>query len=131
MNILKLFISFIFFISVSSLAVERSSAFIIKAYGDHFKVLAPSQFVGIKSITKPRQVAVIIENKTLSKLYGKIESSSGDQKVFVNTKPGKIPSTVEIKFHSDQRYFYYPLSPSSQEVELKIGQKAYEIPAKR
>lgn len=128
---MKLFLFIISFLIITfSHAQERSSAFIISSYGDYFKVMGPAELVGLAKITKDQTVAVIIENKTLSKLVGKIESSIKDQVQFVTVEAGQT-KTVDLTLKKNHRYFFYPLSPSFQRVELMIGKKAYEIPPKR
>lgn len=125
-----IFIFFYFFFSITIHAQERASAFIITAHGDYYKVLGPSELVGLSNITKERTVAVIIENKTLSKLVGKIESGKKDQVEFVTIEAGDSKS-IDLMLKKDHKYYFYPLSPAFQRVELMIGKKAYEIPAKR
>lgn len=129
MNKLPIFL-FLFLFSFISLSQERSSAFIITAHGDYYKVLGPSALVGLNTITKSQTVAVIIENKTLSKLVGKIESGQKDQVEFVTIEAGQSKS-IDLTLKKGHKYYFYPLSPAFQRVELMIGKKAYEIPAKR
>lgn len=129
---MRIFLLALFFTLFCNLSFsqERSSAFIITAHGDYFKVLGPASLVGLEKITKDQTVAVIIENKTLSKLVGKIESSTKDQVQFVTVEAGKTKA-IDLPLKKGHRYFFYPLSPSFQSVELMIGKKAYEIPPKR
>ncbi|WP_127717426.1 hypothetical protein [Halobacteriovorax sp. HLS] len=108
--------------STSILALERSDAFIVRAYNDKFKVLSPSK--------KTSKVSVIVENKTLVKLIGEIVDGNGRVLSMVTIKPGKYKS-LELDFSKNSLYYFVPLSPSFQKVILDFGKEAYEIPSKK
>lgn len=72
---------------------------------------------------------VVIENKSLSKVVGKIQGSSGKVYHLKSIEANNfLKVTVEHK--KDERYFFIPMSPPFQEAELIAGQKTYEIPPK-
>jgi len=103
-------------------AYEKSDAFIIRAFDDRFKVLAPAVFMP--------ELNVIIENKTMLPLVGKLQTLRG--RVLKNThlkSKGFMAEKLIVKKH--ERIFFVPLSPPGQEVELIIGKKSYEIPPQR
>jgi hypothetical protein len=102
--------------------IESHDGFLVTAYDDRFKVVSPLKF--------KNPMELIIENKTLVKLIGKITlnhdkivsfssvESEKYQRIIVNLKKGDILNFV-------------PLSPAFQEVELIVGNKTYEIPPKK
>jgi hypothetical protein len=110
------------FLPLSAFAVESHDGFLISAYDDRFKVISPEKF--------KTPMEIIVENKTLVRLVGKItinhqvivSFSSVDsekyQRIMVNLKKGDI-------------LHFVPLSPAFQEVELVVGNKTYEIPPKK
>lgn len=116
------FLPIIIFLNFSAFSYEKPSAFIIKVYDDKVRVLSPTKYDPLLS--------VVIENKTMAKLKGKIETGSGEVLKFVSILPGKFTS-VNVKKLKTQKLFFVPLSPPLQKVELKIGNKPYEIPPKQ
>ncbi len=119
---MKYLLLFLFFISLPTLSVEKSEAFIVTAYTNKFKVLSP--------VKRTNKVSVIIENKTLVKLIGEVVTDKGVLREMVTIKPGKYKS-VELKFYKNTKYYFIPLSPSFQKVILDFGKKAYEIPSEK
>lgn len=101
--------------------VERSEAFIIKAMPNYYKVVSPVRLRG-------DQVAVILQNKTLSSIRGKFVNSKEENLKFITVKSGEEES-VEFKFNRKDKFYFIPLDPAFQKVILNIGKSAYEIPS--
>jgi hypothetical protein len=116
---LTLLFCFILFHSGNVSSYERPDAFIVKVYDERVRVLSPKSY--------DKRLAVIIENKTLSLLKGKIQTHLGEDLTFISVGPGKSQS-INVKRIKTDRLFFIPLSPPLQKVELKIGNKPYEIP---
>lgn len=117
---------YLFFISVLlyfnlNYGYERSDAFIVTAYSNKLAIVAPQRF-------DPR-VNVIVENKTLISLLGKIESGQGNVLSYISVPSGKTRS-VEVGRKLKEKLYFIPLAPAFQKVELKVGSKPYEIPPK-
>lgn len=117
-----LFLLFSFINLSSLLASEKGESFIIRSFDDYIQVIAPDKYY-------PDQT-VVIENKTLVKLVGKLQTKDLSQVRHVAIKPGQYES-LKIPNQTKSPLVFIHLSPSFQEVELKIGQEAYEIPPKR
>ena len=113
----------LFFLPIFQLhSYEKADAFIIRVYDKRFKVLAPAKF--------KKDLNVIIENKTMVPLIGKLQTLKG--RVLKNLQletNGFIAIKLRVEKH--ERIFFVPLSPAGQEVELIIGRKSYEIPPQR
>ena len=101
---------------------EGSDTFIVKFFDEKVKVLAPKKF--------DKRLSVIVENKTLVKLRGKIENSQGSVLSFLSVNPNESYS-VDLKIKKGQKVFFVPISPSFQKVRLEIGKASYEIPPKK
>ena len=101
---------------------EKVDLFIIKMFSERVVVLSPGKMEST--------LRVIIENRTLSKLIGKITNQ--DDKILSNVAidPNKARS-VSLSINKGDQFFFIPLSPAFQEVPLKIGSKPYEIPPKK
>lgn len=111
------------FLSVTaSHAYEKADAFIVEALSGYYKVLSP--------VTINKKISLIVVNKTLHKLRGKLQRNGQEDLAFLTTAPGKSTS-IEFEFDKSKKYHFIPLSPAFQEVELKIGEKSYEVPAQR
>ncbi len=120
--LLKILFFSLSFLSISAHAIESLNGFLVTAYDDRFRVLSPEKY--------KTPMEVIIENKTLTRLIGKVvinnkvvggyTSIESDKylKVLVNIKKGDV-------------LHFIPLSPAFQEVELIVGNKIYEIPPKK
>lgn len=116
-------IIFSFIYSSCLFSAQRADSFIISAYSDHYKVLAPT--------STAKNISIIIENKMLVNLIGRVESSKGALIENIRVPAGEY-RTIDLKTsYANEVYSFIPLSPAFQSVELKIGQEAYEIPAKR
>ncbi|MEI8346715.1 MAG: hypothetical protein WCG27_04560 [Pseudomonadota bacterium] len=75
-------------------------------------------------------MSVLIENKTLITLVGKIQKQNGEVLSFVSIAPD-TQKTVPLNISEKEKAVFIPLAPSFQEIELNIGQSTYEIPPKR
>jgi hypothetical protein len=101
---------------------EKVDLFIIKMFSGRVVVLSPRKMGS--------SLRLIIENRTLSKLIGKITNQ--DEKILssVAIDPNKAKA-VNLSINKGDQFFFIPLSPAFQEVPLKIGSKPYEIPPKK
>ena len=106
----------------SSFAYERSYAFIVKMFGEYVKVVSPEKYTSMTS--------VIIENKTLTRIYGKVVTQGGRVITFFAVPAVKV-KTVELKLNAGEQAFVVPLSPAFQSFQLKFGSRPYEIPPKK
>lgn len=115
-----LLVFLLFFSALGPAAREKSEAFMVYYLNDHVKVVSPDKL--------PKDGHVIIENKTLSKLLGRLEAPLGKiiEQVAIEANSRASYSLANAK---GNRIFFVPLSPASQEVELIPGKMAYEIPA--
>lgn len=103
-------------------AIESLNGFLVSGYDDRFRVVSPEKY---KS-----SMEVIIENKTLVRLIGKVVVNSKTVAGFVSVEPEKYQKVIVNTKKGDILHFI-PLSPSFQEVELIVGNKIYEIPPKK
>lgn len=103
-------------------AIESLDGFLVSGYDDRFRVVSPEKF------RSPMEV--IIENKTLVRLIGKVMINSKSVAGFVSVEPEKYQKVIVNLKKGDVLHFI-PLSPSFQEVELIVGNKIYEIPPKK
>lgn len=123
MKILRItLITFFSLYAFMTQSYERPDAFIVKIYDKRVKVLSPAKY--------DEQLAVIIENKTLTPMRGKLETYSGETLNYVSIDPGKSTS-LSVKRLNKERLFFIPTSPPLQKVELKLGNKPYEIPPRQ
>lgn len=113
---------FILQISSSAFAIESLDGFLVSAYDDRFKVISPEKF-------KPT-MEVIIENKTLVRLVGKLTINRQTNASFVSVEPEKYQK-ANVKLKKGDVLHFVPLSPAFQEVELIVGNKNYDIPPKK
>lgn len=114
--------SMIIIFTVKTMAYEKSDTFFVSVHDKKVKVLAPYKF--------RRNLSVIIENRMVEKLVGKVVKNDGTLIGHVSVATGRS-SAVKVQLKKNERLFFIPLSPSFQEVELVIGKKSYEIPPKR
>ena len=123
MKLLLTFISIFISLSYCSVyAIESSNGFVVSAYDDRFRVISPEKF---KS-----PMEVIIENKTLVRLIGKVIVNNKINADFTSIDPEKY-QRVMVNLKKGDLLHFVPLSPSFQEVELIVGNKTYEIPPKK
>lgn len=102
-------------------AAPNSEVFIITINDRSMAVICPEK-------SRPFY-AVIVENRSLSNQIGKF-IVGGKPVKFVSIPAGKS-ETVEFENKSAEAVYFIPVSPAFQEVELKFGKKAYEIPPKK
>ena len=103
-------------------AIESLDGFLVSAYDDHFKVISPEKFKGIMEI--------VIENKTLVRLIGKLTINQQNNSTYISVDSGKYQK-ANVKLKKGDILHFVPLSPAFQEVELIVGNKIYEIPPKK
>lgn len=101
---------------------ERSETFIVRNFEGHVQVLAPKKMYDEQS--------VIIENRTLEKLVGRLSTPDDKHVKHIAIKPKKSKS-IQLPGKGHSHLIFVPLSPAFQSVELKVGMESYEIPAKR
>lgn len=109
--------------STLAFSIERSESFIITARDKKYRVISPAK--------QGKNVSVIIENKMLVDLLGRLETINGHLLSFVKVKSNKYKSYNLKKMSYSDKIQFVPLSPSFQEIVLKLGTKEYEIPPKR
>lgn len=98
---------------------EKIEEFVVTIYDRSLKVISPDKAKNTYSI--------VIENKSLAKVIGKVQNSSGKIYSIVSIEPNSF-SKVSVENKKGERVFFIPLSPAFQEAELIPGQKVYEIP---
>lgn len=116
------FILFLCSAHLPTWAQQSSEAFTVRMFDNYVQVLTPTQIY-------PEQ-SVIIENKTMTKLYARLQSPIGANARYLSISPGQFKS-VSIPTKGVDRLIFVPLTPAFQEVELKIGVPSYEIPPQR
>ena len=103
-------------------AIESSTGFVVSAYDDRFRVISPEKF------RSPMEV--IVENKTLVRLIGKLIVNNKTNIGFASIESDKY-QRIMVNLKKGDLLHFIPLSPSFQEVELIVGNKSYEIPPKK
>ena len=103
-------------------AIESSNGFLVTSYDDRIRIISPEKF------RSPMEV--IIENKTLIRLIGKVVVNKKMNAGFASVEPDKY-QRIMVNLKKGDLIHFVPLSPSFQEVELIVGNKSYEIPPKR
>jgi hypothetical protein len=101
-------------------AQEHADSFIVEIFSNYVKVISPKK--------KKKFMSLVILNKTLSNIYGKIATNKKDIKFF-SVAMNKHKS-IQIK-SSNELIKFVPLSPTFQEVELLYGVKSYEVPEQK
>lgn len=119
-KLLAFFLSFIFMPSLY--AIESLDGFLVESLDSSYKVISPQKY-------KPR-MEVIVENKTLTKLVGKLHVNNKPTNLFYTISPGAYEKKIVDLKKGDILHFV-PISPPFQEVELIVGNKIYEIPPKK
>lgn len=108
--------------NLPTFASEKSEAFLVTIFDRYVKVISPD-----KAYT---QTSIIIENKTLSTIVGKIQKGKTD--LHFLTLESQSSKSFQIKVPpSNEVLLFVPMSPASQEVQLLIGKKSYEIPPQK
>lgn len=117
------FVLSLLFLSFKIHAIETSTTgFIVSAYDEKFKIISPEKF--------RNPMEVIIENKTLVRLIGKLIINNKLNAGFASVEPEKY-QRIMVNLKKGDILHFVPLSPSFQEVELIVGNKTYEIPSKK
>lgn len=119
----KALILLLSFYSIFAYPVERAESFIVTARDKKYRVLSPAK--------QGKNISVIIENKMLVDLLGRLETVDGHFLSFVKVKSNKYKSYDLKKMSYRDKIQFVPLSPAFQEIVLKLGTKEYEIPPKR
>ncbi|MBC7428642.1 MAG: hypothetical protein H7336_08535 [Bacteriovorax sp.] len=118
-----LFISLMLFqVSSKAFAIESLDGFLVSAYDDRFKVISPEKFKPV--------MEVVVENKTLVRLIGKLIVNKQASVNYISVEPEKYQKT-NVKLKKGDVLHFIPLSPAFQEVELIVGNKIYEIPPRK
>ncbi len=118
----KMVFTLMILLSLSVDAYEKADAFIVKIYDAKVKVLSP--------VKDDPNLSVIIENKTLVDIRGKVETGRGEILNYVKISP-RSSASLELKKDKNnkrEKIFFIPQSPPFQRVELRLGSKPYEIP---
>lgn len=110
------------FIQISLQGEEKSDSFIVKIFDGKVNVVTPERI--------NKNVSVIIENKTLTKVLGKVVTEKGILIEYLAINGNEFKSIKLDDFLKD-KIFYISISPPFQEIELKSGVKSYEIPPKK
>jgi hypothetical protein len=119
----KMIFGLMLFLQLSNaFGIESLDGFLVSAYDDRFKVISPEKF-------KP-SMEVIIENKTLVRLIGKLTINKEHSVAFVSVDPEKY-QRARVSLKKGDILHFVPLTPAFQEVELIVGNKNYEIPPKK
>lgn len=113
---------FILIWSGNSIGIEIFDNFLVSAYDDRFKVVSPDKF--------KTNMEVVVENKTLVRLVGKLVLNQSKIVGYVSIEPEKF-QRLNVTLKKADILHFYPLSPAFQEVELIVGNKNYEIPPKK
>ena len=108
----KIFSLIVFIFSLQQgFAVESHDGFLVSAYDDRFKVVSPEKY--------KNPMEVIVENKTLVRLIGKIIINHDRIVSFSSVDPEKF-QRVMIPLKKGDILHFVPLSPAFQEVELIV-----------
>jgi len=119
---------FYIFLLVSNitLAKEQSQSFQIRVYDRRVHVVSPGKV--------DSKAGVNIENNTLSNLIGEIRQiDSNGHKVVLKRVSIKSQHSVgfEVPMSKEDKVFFIPMAPPSQDIQLIAGKRAYEIPPKK
>ena len=112
---------FLLFTPLLVVAQSKSEAFIIQISDRSMNVISPAASMS--------RFSVIVDNRSLSDQVGRFAVKEKTLK-YISVKSG-ASETVELENKSDAAVTFIPVSPAFQEVELKFGKKAYEIPSKK
>jgi hypothetical protein len=117
----KMIILIGFFSSMLVAAKERSDAFHLRAYDHHYKIVSPEKDVKVTSI--------ILENLTMGDILGKVVDEKNNTIGNLAVKSQSFKS-LNLNFEKNRKYFFIPLVPAFQSIELELGRRSYEIPGK-
>jgi hypothetical protein len=119
--LISIFLSCLFW-SDNGRAIESLDGFLITAFDDRYKVVSPQKF--------KNKMEVIVENKTLIKLIGKIVLNNSKNIAYYSIPPENYQKVI-VDLKVGDIIHFYPMSPAFQEVELIVGNKNYEVPPKK
>ena len=105
-----------------SYGMESLDGFLVTAYDDRFRVISPDKF--------KNSMEVVIENKTLVRLIGKLVLNNKQATSYITVDAEKFKK-AQVKLKKGDILHFVPLAPAFQEVELIVGNKTYEIPPKK
>ena len=108
------------FIHICS-AAEVQETFVIDIFDDFVRVVSPEKMTN--------KMKVIVNNRTLSKLYGHIQSPGREWISYFSLGSEKTKS-FPIKNTQFDKFILFSQSPPFQEVWLIPGKSVYEIPPK-
>ncbi len=111
----------VLFLIYSVAASEKSESFLIGINDYSVKVTSP--------VKRSPVVGFVVDNHTLSTIYGKIVSGDKDLKFF--TIESQKTKTFDLKINSNEKISFIPLSPPAQEIDLVFNRKVYEIPPQK
>ena len=111
-----------FFLSWTGECAQRVDAFMIELYGRKTKIISPPRY-------HPR-THLIIKNRTLASVTGRVENVAGKVEKYVSIRSGKTLS-IQLGERAREPLFFVALSPPLQAFELRIGNPPYEIPQQR
>jgi len=117
-----LLLIFCLFSIENTLAIESLDGFLVSAYDDRFRVISPEKFKG--------NMEVVVENKTLVRLIGKLVLNNKENVSFLSIDSDQYKRAY-VKLKKGDILHFIPLTPAFQEVELIVGNKTYEIPPKK
>ncbi len=118
----KILLAYVCLWHFEAFAIESLNGFLVTAYDDRFRVVSPEKF--------RTPMEVIIENKTLVRLVGKVIVNNKTNAGYASVDSEKYQKILVPLKKGDVLHFI-PLSPAFQEVELIVGNKTYEIPPKK
>jgi len=98
---------------------QEREGFVVTFYDKKVKIVAPANAAS--------DLAVALENITLGPLAGKLVTGTGELITYF-TLESKAHKNIIVGEHLKKRVFIIPLNPPGQDIELKLGQSAYEIP---
>ena len=108
--------------SLPSQARQVQDTFVVDIYDNFVRVVSPDK------ITK--SMVAIVNNRTLTKIYGHVQSPEGNWKSYFSLKSEKTIS-LNLKTEDFKKFVLFSLAPPFQEVWLIPGQKVYEIPPRQ
>lgn len=118
----KLFFFISIFLNFSVWAQgEKIDDFVVSVYDRSIKVISPD---AVRS-----KYIIVVENRSLGRIIGKLQGSSGKTFAIMSIEPNQFNKT-SLELKKNERYFFVPMAPAFQEAELIVGHKTYEIPPK-
>lgn len=108
--------------SQSILARQVQDTFVIDIYDNFVRVVSPDK------ITK--NMVAIVNNRTLTKIYGHVQSPEAKWISYFAIKSEKTIS-LSLDTKNFKKFVLFSLAPPFQEVWLVPGQKVYEIPPRQ